>query len=78
MNIRRFFLCALVVGLVSIPGGGALANGKKPVPKPLTMEEKVKGSDLIFIGEATRVFLRMTAAESLREIQRILCTWVRG
>ena len=41
------------------------ADGKRPIPKPLTMEEKVKGSDLIFIGETTRVFFADERGEEL-------------
>jgi hypothetical protein len=48
----------LVLLLVSmaVPVEEAGANGKQPVPKPLTMEEKVRSSDIIFIGETVRVF----------------------
>src|SRR5688572_26572054 len=44
---------------------GMSPEGYKP-PKPLTMEEKVGLSDLIFVGEVTRVYFRDLSLNELK------------
>ncbi len=57
----------LLIFLSCLSSVDARANGKKPVPKPLTMEEKIKASDLIFVGETIRVFFTDSEGNELKQ-----------
>ena len=74
--VRLFSLAVLFFFAGQLPNA-AHANGKREVPLPLTMHEKVVASDLIFIGEAPRVFFT-AQGESSKGTRKIRFTRDHG